>query len=205
MITKGYCAKNESLPLAVENLERMGISVHDSERGGCGAFLGPGQLVVYPILNLKVRMLGPTEYTRLLEQMLVELLSRYHILGEVHAGYPGVWTSASEMIASIGVAVSRGVSYHGAMLNCTGDLTLCNLLKPFGLESLRMVSMESVSGQSVSLYELQQNCIRVFEKVFSGKCRIFDTLPEDMALTLGIRPCAICWSCGACAARGIMP
>ncbi len=104
-----------------ERLRRLGASLRRTDRGGDITYHGPGQLVGYPIVNLKHWHEGPRWYVRSLEQVLIETLAEFRIEGRRVDGRPGVWAGDSK-IGAIGVRVSRGITSHGFALNVDPDL-----------------------------------------------------------------------------------
>ncbi|MDX8409969.1 MAG: lipoyl(octanoyl) transferase LipB [Mariprofundales bacterium] len=111
-----------------------------TDRGGETTFHGPGQLMLYPILNLKTRHLTPRAYVALLEKSCIRLLANYGITTARRKGAPGVWTDYGK-IAAIGLRISRGVAWHGMALNVTTDLTWFDPIQPCGLN----VSMDNIT------------------------------------------------------------
>ncbi|WP_051261070.1 lipoyl(octanoyl) transferase LipB [Desulfovibrio inopinatus] len=198
VITTGRRTQRSDILASADQLAQEGITIYDVERGGLATYHGPGQLVIYPILNLRTRKLGIKEYVHLLESMVIEALAHYGISGLIKKGFPGVWTSPSDKIASLGVAVLRGVCYHGIALNCSTNLNHFNMINPCGIDGVRMVSMKSICEQTIPLDELQRVCVEAFKTVFGIPCRIHEDLPEDIRTALGLKPCPICWACGAC-------
>jgi len=104
-----------------------------TDRGGETTFHGQGQLMLYPILNLKGRQLAPRGYVSLLERSAIHLLQHYGIPASQRSGTPGVWTSRGK-IAAIGLRISRGVVWHGMALNITTDPAWFNAIRPCGLD-----------------------------------------------------------------------
>jgi len=103
-----------------------------SDRGGETTFHGPGQLMLYPILNLKQRGLAPRAYVRLLEESCIDLLADYGIPATRRSGAPGVWVDQRK-IAAIGLRISHGVVWHGMALNICTDLAWFDAINPCGL------------------------------------------------------------------------
>ncbi|MDQ6950453.1 MAG: lipoyl(octanoyl) transferase LipB [Mariprofundales bacterium] len=103
-----------------------------SDRGGETTFHGPGQLMLYPIINLKRRHLAPRAYVALLEEGCIRLLADYGIITARRKGAPGVWTTCGK-IAAIGLRISRGVVWHGMALNVTTKLAWFDPIHPCGL------------------------------------------------------------------------
>src|SRR5262245_66024093 len=124
-------------------LGRLPYPLHEIERGGELTYHGPGQLVGYPILDLRPRGSDLHRYLRDLEEVLVRALARFGLDGRRNPPHTGVWVG-SRKIASIGVAVKRWVSYHGFALNVTTDLTAFASFQPCGLEPTVMTSFAAL-------------------------------------------------------------
>ncbi len=130
--TFGVRGKEEHLLLDEGALAEVGAAVHRVDRGGDVTFHGPGQLVGYPILDLRRWRQGPVWYVRALEQVLIEALSGFGIAAGRSEGRPGVWVG-NKKIAAIGVRVSRGVTSHGFALNVDPDLQFFSHIIACGL------------------------------------------------------------------------
>jgi len=141
--TLGARGRQEHLLLSEEALASLGASVHRTDRGGDVTFHGPGQLVAYPILDLRRWGQGPLWYVRSLETVLIETLAAFGIEGRRVPGRPGVWVGEAK-IAAIGVHVSRGVTSHGFALNVDPDLTFFSHIVPCGLPGVSMTSIAKV-------------------------------------------------------------
>jgi lipoyl(octanoyl) transferase len=135
--TMGRRGGRASLLVPVEELR---APVVDTERGGDLTWHGPGQLVGYPILNLRRRGLRAADYVRLLEASVIEALDDVGLAAEVVAGRPGVWVGDAK-IAAIGVAIRGGVSMHGFALNVAPDLTWFDAITPCGLADATVTSL----------------------------------------------------------------
>jgi lipoate-protein ligase B len=135
--------RREHLLVPADMLGQRGAEVMETNRGGDITFHGPGQLVGYPILDLRRRDLGPTEYVRLLEATLIATLDRFGIEAWRSPGRPGVWTSGGK-IAAIGVRIERGISMHGFALNIDIDLSWFEAIVPCGLAEASVTSMAAV-------------------------------------------------------------
>ncbi|MCH7837576.1 MAG: lipoyl(octanoyl) transferase LipB [Chloroflexi bacterium] len=138
--TFGARGKREHLLLTEEALAELGASVHRVDRGGDVTFHGPGQLVGYPILDLRRWSQGPLWYVRSLEAMLIDALSTFDIKAVRVPGRTGVWVGEAK-IAAIGVRVSRGVTSHGFALNVDPDLDYFAKIIPCGLPDADVTSM----------------------------------------------------------------
>ena len=144
--TLGARGRQEHLLLAEEALAELGAAVHRVDRGGDVTFHGPGQLVGYPILDLRRWRQGPLWYVRSLETMLIDALSAFDIKAVRVPGRTGVWVGEAK-IAAIGVRVSRGVTSHGFALNVDPDLNYFSHIIPCGLPDAAVTSMAEVLGQ----------------------------------------------------------
>ena len=130
-------------------LHKLGVALHETDRGGQVTYHGPGQLVAYPVLDLR-EWGGPVKYVRTLEQIVITTLADFGVPAHPVEGSTGVWVG-SEKIAAIGVKISRGVSYHGLALNVNTDLSRFNHIIPCGIENRTVTSMERLLGDPMDL------------------------------------------------------
>jgi lipoate-protein ligase B len=151
VITLGRAARASNVVAAPGLLATRGIDVFQIERGGDVTYHGPGQLVGYPILDLRAFDEDVARYVRALEGALIAALGTWGIEARRLAGYPGVWTGGAK-IAAIGVAVKRKVTMHGFALNVDPDLAAFDLINPCGL-GRPVTSMARTLGRPVSLEE----------------------------------------------------
>ena len=140
VVTLGRGLRPASLPLPTTALEQRGITVVDVERGGDVTYHGPGQLVGYPILDLRRHREDLHWYLRRLEESLIVGLGRLGVPAERNTGLTGVWTSGRK-IASIGIHVKQWVTIHGFALNVTTDLSFFDLIVPCGIPGVVMTSV----------------------------------------------------------------
>jgi len=140
VVTLGRGTRETSLPLDPESLRRRGIEVFEVERGGDVTYHGPGQLVGYPIFDLREHREDLHWYLRQLEEALIVALAGLGIAGERNAGYTGVWTGGRK-IASIGVHAKQWVTWHGFALNVTTELSAFDLIIPCGIPGVVMTSV----------------------------------------------------------------
>jgi len=138
--------------------------VVQSDRGGEMTFHGPGQLMLYPVIDLRGRQLGVKQYVHLLEASCIALLSELGINAERRCGFPGVWTSEGK-IAALGVRVRGGVAYHGMALNVDVDEKWFAAINPCGLQS-KVVSLSSFI-EPLSLPELASDWFDHFNRLMS--------------------------------------
>ena len=167
VITFGRGAGAGTALLSEAGLRAQGYDVHRVNRGGDVTYHGPGQLVGYPILDLKRHGRDVHLYLRTLEQALIACLARFEIAALCRPGFAGVWLDERHKIASIGVGVRRWVTLHGFALNVNCDLSRFAPIIPCGLEGVEMVSMESVIGVEVALEPVLRATAEELEKVFA--------------------------------------
>ncbi len=133
--------------------EGLPYPVHRIERGGDLTWHGPGQIVGYPILKLADHGLRPRAYLRALEAVLIEAIRPLGVRAETAAGFTGLWVGKRKL-ASIGVAVRGGVTYHGFALNANNDLSAFRRIHPCRLESDVMTTMRELLGAPVDEFAL---------------------------------------------------
>lgn len=150
VVTLGRSSKQKNLISSPAFLASRGVELFEVERGGDVTFHGPGQLVGYPIFDLKRHKLDLHWYLRSVEEALIRTLSTYGISGERNTGYTGVWT-AGRKIASIGVHARDWVTWHGFALNVFTDLSYFDLIVPCGIVGVEMTSIEKETESAVSL------------------------------------------------------
>ncbi len=149
VITLGRRGNRSHLIASSETLDRMKVPIFHVERGGDVTYHGPGQVVVYPILNLKEYGYRLVRYVTQLEEMALSVLKDFGIAGRRDPLNRGVWVEG-EKIASVGVAIKRWVSFHGLSLNYEIDLNYFELINPCGLEGQKMTSMAKILGTEIS-------------------------------------------------------
>jgi lipoate-protein ligase B len=169
VVTLGRGTRPSSLPLAPEVLQRRGIDVFEVERGGDVTLHALGQLVGYPILDLRGHREDLHWYLRSLEDVLIQTLAGFRIEADRNPGRTGVWT-AGRKIASIGIHVKQWVTLHGFALNVTSDLDLFDLIVPCGIPQVVMTSVaaELLSDRDAELMPA------VRERVVAAFCDVFD-------------------------------
>lgn len=150
VLTLGRNSSRSNILAADEFLASRGVEIHEINRGGDVTYHGPGQLVGYPILNLRsfTPRLGAVEYVRLMEEALIRACGDFAIPAQRIAGRTGVWTLpggsiAEKKIAAIGVHIARGITSHGFALNVTTDLRDFNLIVPCGITDRAVTSIEN--------------------------------------------------------------
>ena len=165
VVTMGRNGHHENLLARPELLARSGIEFFETDRGGDVTYHGPGQIVGYPILDLREWKRDVHAYVRAIEQVIIDALAGFGIESWREAGATGVWTSEGK-IAAIGVHISRWVTSHGFALNVDTDLNYFRYIVPCGLTrpvaSMRSLGCQAERGEVVAA--LIQNFGRVFER-----------------------------------------
>lgn len=156
--TLGQAGKPEHL------LNAAGIPVIHSDRGGQITYHGPGQLVAYVLMDLRRRHLGIRTLVQQLEQLVIHVLAQYHIPGETRCGAPGVYV-AGKKIASIGLRVKNGCTYHGIALNVRMDLTPFQNINPCGFANLQMVQLQDFNA-TIGINEVTEQVVARFLTLF---------------------------------------
>ncbi len=165
VITIGKSGKIENIFAPSNLLQEKGIKVLATDRGGDVTFHGPGQLIIYPILNLRHFGLSVPDYVWHLEEVVIRLLSRLGIRGERMGKWRGVWVKG-EKIASLGIHLSRWVSKHGLALNVHTDLDYFNFINPCGT-GRRATSIAKVLGKEIAMEAIENLTIKYFAEVFN--------------------------------------
>jgi len=178
VVTLGRSAKQRHLVASRAALAARGVELFDVERGGDVTFHGPGQLVGYPIVNLRRHKQDLHWYLRQLEEALIRAVARFGIVAQRNAPYTGVWTSGRKL-ASIGVHARDWVTWHGFALNVTTDLSYFDLIVPCGIESVTMTSVErELTGRRTpTIHEMTTAVTAAFGEVFSLEPRGLETAP----------------------------
>lgn len=165
VITVGKFGSHQNLLTNEESLKKKGIELFETERGGDFTYHGPGQLVCYPILDLKRLGLGVKKYIYLLEEVIIQTLKDYDVDAGRKSKYPGVWFNDSK-IAFVGIYVRRRVTMHGFSLNVDEELDNFSYIIPCGLQDLKLTSIENVLNKKIDLQVLIENLVKKFKDVF---------------------------------------
>ena len=171
-------------------LEKAGIPIIQVERGGTITYHGPGQLVVYPIVDLQRARIRVVDFVSGLEDVMLQTAESWGIAAERNDANRGVWVGPKKM-GSIGIAVRRGISFHGLALNVQTDLTPFSWIQPCGLPDVAMTSMQQESAQALSMQQVRSDIKKQFEVVFGiklapKKLADLDAILENVALTSSV-------------------
>ncbi|MGH9161169.1 MAG: lipoyl(octanoyl) transferase LipB [Vicinamibacteraceae bacterium] len=159
-------------------LAARGVSVYDAGRGGDVTYHGPGQLVGYPVIDLKPDRQDVHRYVRDLEEALIRTAADFGVQAGRVPGLTGVWVGERKL-AAIGVRISRWVTSHGFALNVSTNLDYFDLIVPCGIADRGVISLERLTGP-LSMAEVEDACVRHF-------CDVFDRY-EEPAVTASITP-----------------
>lgn len=156
VITLGARQSLNKLRLGREDLATKQIELVETRRGGGATAHNPGQLVCYPIVSLQEVGLGIGQYIRTLEAIGSELLGTLGLGSTRQKGAPGLWVGEKK-IASIGVRVSKFVTYHGIAINIQNDLSIFDFIVPCGLDNVKMTSLQRETGRDCSMNLAKRN------------------------------------------------
>jgi lipoyl(octanoyl) transferase len=167
VITLGVKTRNNrSHVLASEDsLASRGVEIFESGRGGDVTFHGPGQIVGYPILDLRPDRCDVHRYVRDLEEVLIRTLASFEVQAERAAGLTGVWVGRDK-VAAIGVRIARWVTSHGFALNVSTDLSHFDFIVPCGIRDRGVTSLERLLARTVELGIVEDAVVSAFAEVF---------------------------------------
>ena len=168
VFTLGRRGGLDHLLVSEEFLKTSGIPIVHVERGGNITFHGPGQLVVYPIVNLKARSIGVVDFVAALEDIMLATVQTWGIAAERNSANRGIWIGNNKL-GSIGLAIRKGISFHGLALNVNIDLTPFSWIQPCGLEGVCMTSMKKELGSELSMDDVCTAVKKQFESVLDLK------------------------------------
>jgi lipoyl(octanoyl) transferase len=202
VLTLGRNSHRENVLASDELLASRNVELHEINRGGDVTYHGPGQLVGYPIVDLRGEWpgkkgphLGPVDFMRMLEEVLIRVCYDFGIPAQRIAGRTGVWTIASgnvqeKKIAALGIHVSQGVTSHGFALNVTTDLRDFDLIVPCGITDRTVTSLEAEAQPTddPARQPTMQNAInsvaRNFGRIFERQMVACDSLEELLAASI---------------------
>ena len=164
VFTLGRRGRTDDVLVDEEELTALGAAVRHTDRGGEVTYHGPGQLVGYPIVDLRALAVSPLDYVRRLERVLIATLSDFGIRGESDDRPTGVWVGKAK-IAAIGVRISRGVTTHGFALNVDPDLTYFDRIVPCGMPDVPVTSM-AAAGASAEVADAARALTTHFAEIF---------------------------------------
>lgn len=192
VLTLGRNSHRQNILASDEFLAYRGVEIHEINRGGDVTYHGPGQLVGYPIIDLRSFMprMGAVDYVRLLEEVLIRACADFGVRAQRISGRTGVWTIAGgtipeKKVAAIGVHISRGITSHGFALNVTTDLRDFDLIVPCGISDRSVTSLELEADAGAQPAATMENTInsvaRHFGRVFEHQVLWVESLDDLLA------------------------
>lgn len=165
VITIGRSEKKSNVLINEKELKDKGILVYHTDRGGDATYHGPGQLVGYPIFNLRFYKKDVKWYVQSLEEVLIRTLNEYEIKAEMIPKLIGVWVN-SKKIASIGVRIQKWITSHGFALNVNNNLTPFSYIIPCGIKDIEITSMKEILNREVDMGNLKEIIVEKFKEIF---------------------------------------
>ena len=163
-ITLGRRGNVDDILISKSNLSKLKIDTFQSDRGGEVTYHGPGQLIIYPIINLKQFNIGPLKYVEILQETLIEVLSHFDIIANKSNDPVGVWVN-NEKIAAIGIRISQKTTLHGLALNLNTDLSYFNYIIPCGNAKLKPTSIKKL----LNIIPDRKKIITLYLQIFMKK------------------------------------
>ncbi|MCX6835435.1 MAG: lipoyl(octanoyl) transferase LipB [candidate division Zixibacteria bacterium] len=165
VITMGRGTDRRNLLTSPDELAARGVDLHEIERGGDITFHGPGQAVLYPIIDLRERGRDVRRYLRDLEQFVIEALADLGLTATIKEGLTGIWVD-DHKVGAIGVAVSRWITYHGVAINLNTDLDYFKLINPCGITQYPVGSVSQLVGREIKLAHFNDLLVHHFAEFF---------------------------------------
>jgi lipoate-protein ligase B len=179
VITLGARSSANKLTKDTDIIKQAGIEIFQIRRGGGTTAHNPGQIVVYPIINLKKYSLGVSDFVHLLEKIGIEFLAELGVRCGTKKNFPGLWIKNKNLlnpcnprnpwlkIASIGVQVKKWITFHGIAININNDLSIFDLIIPCGLENVKMTSVEKELGKKIDIKTAKNILKKILLKRFT--------------------------------------
>jgi lipoyl(octanoyl) transferase len=173
-------AARSNIVAAPDRLAALGVEVHEAGRGGDVTYHGPGQVVGYPILDLRPDRCDVHRYVRDVEEVMIRVCADYGVEAGRIAGLTGAWVNG-EKIGAIGVRISRWVTSHGFAFNVATNLEHFSLIVPCGIGDRGVTSLTRLTGRDIAVADVEEAFIRRFAEVFDRE------LPEEASAPLRTR------------------
>jgi lipoyl(octanoyl) transferase len=177
VITLGRDGSRKSLLYPEEVLAHQGVALVESDRGGDATYHGPGQLVAYPILNLRGELEDIPKFVRLLEQVMIDCIATYGLIGTRLEGTPGTWLLDPERkIGAVGARISRWITHHGVALNVNTDLQDFGLIVPCGLVGKGVTSLAKELDTQLDFQQVKREFATHFARLFQRELLWIDQI-----------------------------
>ena len=182
VLTLGRSAKDAHVLAPPEVLEVRGISVHEVGRGGDVTYHGPGQLVAYPIIDLKPDRKDVRKYVWTLEEAMIRTCGDLGLRATRIQGLNGTWVG-DRKVGAVGVRISRWVTMHGLALNASSDLSYFDLIVPCGIEDKAVTSLSAELQRTVEVADIIAPLAHHFAALFDASVEWRDALPDGLSLS----------------------
>ncbi len=186
VLTMGRQGSTDDILISDRQLADLGLRVHAIERGGLVTYHGPGQIMAYPIFDLRRLAIGVADFVHLLEDIILASLETFEIKGHKRKDHPGAWVGPAK-IASIGLAVKGGISMHGLALNCQPDLAMFENINPCGVTGMQQTSMSELLGRPVDNSRVREEIVFQFSRHLGLEPRQWDLAQVMAEAGLGTR------------------
>jgi lipoyl(octanoyl) transferase len=183
VITLGRGAKEENLLGTREELKARGYEIHETNRGGDVTYHGPGQIVGYPILDLKPDRKDVRKYVTSIEELMIRVANDYGIKAERVAGRTGIWTPSGKL-GAIGVHISRWITTHGFAFNVSTALSDFGAIIPCGIADAGVTSLEMLLGRAPPLSEVEDRFIEHAARIWDSDASIAEPSLRTVSATL---------------------
>lgn len=174
VFTLGRGADSDNILADQQQLQTNSVEVRETGRGGDVTYHGPGQLVGYPIINLRPDRCDVHRYVRDIEEVLIRTIADFGVAGTRIPGLTGVWVG-NEKIGAIGVRIARWITSHGFALNVNTDLSYFDMIVPCGISDKGVTSLSRLLGRQIELPELAQASAAHFSEVFARRVVFADS------------------------------
>jgi lipoyl(octanoyl) transferase len=174
VFTLGRGADSSNILADQQQLQSNSVEVHETGRGGDVTYHGPGQLVGYPIINLKPDRCDVHRYVRDIEDVLIRTIAEFGVTGTRIAGLTGVWVG-NEKIGAIGVRIARWITSHGFALNVNTDLNYFKMIVPCGITDKGVTSLSRLLGRQIELRDVARIAASQFAQVFGREVLVSES------------------------------
>lgn len=182
VLTLGRSRGDKNILVSKEILRKEKIEVVFTDRGGDVTYHGPGQLVGYPILNLRDHSRNVSEYLRKIEEVIILTLKEFGVRAKRRSDYPGIWVGQKK-IASIGLAIRQfRITYHGFAFNVNPDMSHFRLINPCGIKNLEVTSLASLLGYPPEMAKVKDKIAQTFAHTFEMKMVRKDVYPPTVPI-----------------------